>query len=78
MVGTRKYYLSEVSQTVKEHSWYVLTDKCILAINYRITMAQIHSTDPKKLKKNDSRKDALITLRRGHTIVIGGRGMEGN
>ena len=39
------------SATGKSHSWYVLTDKWILAIKYRIPM--IHSTDPKKLNKKE-------------------------
>ena len=38
-----------------------------------------HSTDPKKLnKKEDPSEDALISLRRGNKIVIGGRGRKGN
>jgi hypothetical protein len=36
-----------------------------------------HSTDPKKLnKKEDPSEDALISLRRGNKIVIGGRWRE--
>jgi hypothetical protein len=38
----------------------------------------IHPTDPKKLNKKESpSEDALISLRRGNKIVIGGRGWDG-
>ena len=44
---------SEVTLTPKGQAWYVLSDKWIFAIKYRIPM--IHPTDPKKLKKAQAR-----------------------
>jgi hypothetical protein len=35
----------------KGHVWYVLTDRWILAIKYRIPM--LHSTEPKKQNKKE-------------------------
>ena len=69
--GTRKYpeWLRRYM-----HVWYVLTDKWILAIKYRIP---IHPTDPNMLnKKEGPNKDAWITFSRGNKIVIGCRGRD--
>jgi hypothetical protein len=50
-------FLSEVNAIPKEHIWYVLTYKWILAIKYRIPM--LHSTDVKKLNSiKGTSKDA--------------------
>ena len=43
--------LSEVTQSQKEHTWYILTDKWILAQKLRIPKIQF--TDHMKLKKED-------------------------
>jgi hypothetical protein len=43
--------LSGVSQTQKEHAWYILNYKWILAIKYSIPM--LYSTDPMKLNKKE-------------------------
>ena len=57
MDQTRKYHPECGNPDPKEHAWYVLTDKWILAIKYRIPT--IHSTDPNKLnRKEGPSKDA--------------------
>jgi hypothetical protein len=54
------------------HALYVLTDKCILVIKYRISLLQ--STDPKKSNKKDGRSEEVwISLRRRNKIVTRGR-----
>lgn len=61
MDRTRKRDLVRGNSHPKGHAWYVLTDKWILAIKYRIPM--IHPTNPKKLNKNESpSKDVCSTL----------------
>jgi hypothetical protein len=81
---TRKYHPELGNSDPKEYAWNTLTDKWILAINYRIPM--VNSTDPKKLnKKEDPSEDACFTLckgnnnnNKGNKIVIGSRGREGS
>jgi hypothetical protein len=49
----------------KEHTWYVLTDKWILAQKLRIS--QIQFIDHMKLKKKEDKSlDTSILLRRGN------------
>jgi hypothetical protein len=43
--------LSEVAQSHKEHTWYALTDKWILA--QKLGIPKIQFTDHMKLKKKD-------------------------
>jgi hypothetical protein len=47
----------------KEHTWYALTDKWILAQKLRIPKIQF--TDHMKLKEEDQSVDASVHLRRG-------------
>jgi hypothetical protein len=49
MDATWEYYSERGNPDPKGHEWYVLTDKWILAIKYRIPT--LHSTEPKKLNK---------------------------
>ena len=58
------------------HACYVITDKWILVIKYRIPRRQ--PTERKKFNKQEGpTEDASIPLRRGNKIVTGGRGKEG-
>jgi hypothetical protein len=62
-----------LSEVTKEHTWYALTDKWILAQKLRIPKIQF--TDHMKLKKREEQSvDASVFLRRGDNILIGGRG----
>ena len=36
MVGSRMYHPEPGNPNTEEHAWYVLTDKCVLAKEYRI------------------------------------------
>jgi hypothetical protein len=57
--------------TTKEHTWYALTDKWILAQKFGILKVQF--TDHRKLrKKEDQSVGASVLLRRGAKILIGG------
>lgn len=47
----------------KEHAWYVLTDKWILAIKYRIPMIQL--TYYKTLNKKEGPRKTSKLLRNG-------------
>jgi len=47
MDETRKYHPEGGNPDPEEQAWYVLTNKWILAIKYRLPM--IHPIDPKKL-----------------------------
>jgi hypothetical protein len=55
----------------KEHTWYTLTDKWILALKLGIPWVQF--TDHMKLKKKEDQSvDASVLLRRGVKIPMGG------
>jgi hypothetical protein len=55
----------------KEHTWYTLTDKWLLAQKFGIPKIQF--TDHKKLKnKEDHSVDSSVLLRRGFKIPMGG------
>ena len=70
MHGSRKYPERGNSVT-KEHTWYVLTDKWILAQKLRIP--KIPFTDHMKLKKKeDQSMDASVLLRRRNKPGTGG------
>ena len=53
----------------KEHMWYTLTDKWILAQKFGISKIQF--TDHMKVKKEDQSVDTTILLRRGNKIPMG-------
>jgi hypothetical protein len=68
MVGIRKCHSDQGNAVTKEHTWYVLTDKWILAQNLRIPKIQF--TDHMKLKnKEDQRVDASVLFRKGNKIL---------
>jgi hypothetical protein len=50
MDGTRKYYSEWGNPVTKNHEWYVLTDKWILA-KKKLRLATIQLTDHMKPKK---------------------------
>ena len=64
MDGTRKYHSEWDNPVTKEHTWYALTDKWILAQKFRIPKIQF--IDLMKLKK----KDTLVFFRRGIKIPM--------
>ena len=71
MDGTRKDHPEWGNPITKEHTWYALTDKWILALKLGIHKTQF--TDHMKLKnKEDQSVDALVLLRRGNKILMGG------
>ena len=74
MDGTRKYHPDWGNPIRKEHTWYAVTDKRMLAQKLRIPKIQF--TEHIKLeKKKDQSMDASVLLRRGNKILIG-RNME--
>jgi hypothetical protein len=71
-IELEKYHPQWGNRDPKGHAWYLLTDKYILAINYRIQV--FYSTDSSNLNKEDGpSKDAWILLKSGNKIVIRGR-----
>jgi len=71
MDGTRKYHFEWGNSNTKEHTWYALTVKWILAQKLRIPRIQF--TDHMKLKKlEDQRVVASVLLRRVNKIFTGG------
>jgi hypothetical protein len=70
MDRTRKYHPECGNPITKEHTWYALTDKWILAQKLRIPKIQF--TDLRKLKKEDKSMDSSVLLRRGNKIPMGG------
>jgi hypothetical protein len=69
MDGTRKYHPELGNPITKEHTWYVLTDKWILAQIFRIPKIQF--TDHMKLKKKEHESVDTYVLRRGIKIPVG-------
>jgi hypothetical protein len=59
--------MNEVTQSQK-NTWYVLTDKWILAQKHGIPKIQF--TDHVKLKKKDQSVDALVLLRKRNKILM--------
>jgi hypothetical protein len=57
--------LSEVTQITKEHTWYILSDKWILAQNFRIL--KILFTDHIKLKMKEVQSMGNLVLLRSVT-----------
>ena len=71
MDGTGKYDPEWGNPITKEHIWYILSDKWILAQTLRI--AKIQFTDHMKLKKKEDQSvDTLVLLKRGIKIPMGG------
>ena len=71
MSGTRKYHPERSNSITKEHTWYVLTDKWILAQKFRIPKIQF--TDHMKLKKKEDQSvDTSFLLIRGDKIPMVG------
>jgi hypothetical protein len=71
MDGARKYHPEWGNPIPKEHIWYALTDKWILAQKFGILKIQF--TDHMKLKKKeDHNVNASVLLRRGIKIPMGG------
>jgi hypothetical protein len=73
MDETRKYHPEWGISITKEHTWYVLTDKWILAP--KLGISKIQFTDYMKLKKEDQCVDASVLLKTGKKILTG-RNME--
>ena len=62
--------LSEVTQSQIKHSWYVLTDKWILAQMLRLPKIQF--TDHMRVnKKEDQTADASVLVRKGNKNIHG-------
>ena len=71
MIGTRKYHPEWGDPVTKEHIWYALTGKWILA--QKLGISKIQFTDHIKLKKKEDQSvDASVLLRRGNRILKGG------
>ena len=71
MDRTRKYHSEWGNPITKYHIWYVPTDKYILAQNLWISTIQF--TDHRKLqRKEDQSLGALLLLRRGNKLLMGG------
>ena len=67
MDGSRKYHPGRGNLVRKEHTWYALTDKWLLAQKLRIP--KIKFTDHMKLKKVEEQcVDTLFLLRSGNKI----------
>jgi hypothetical protein len=65
-----KYHPEWGNPVIKEHIWYALTEKWILA--QKLGIPRIQFTDHMKLKKEDQSVDASVLLRRGNKILTGG------
>jgi hypothetical protein len=71
MDGSRKYHPECGNCFTKEHIWYALTDKWILAQKLRIPKTQF--IDHMKLKKEEEQSvNTLFLLKRGNKIPMGG------
>ena len=71
MDRTWEYHPEWSDLVTKEQTWYVLTDKWILAQKFGIPNIQF--TDHMKLKKKEDQSvDASVLLRRGNKILTGG------
>jgi len=58
----------EVIQSQKKHTWYAVTDKCILA--QKLRFHKIQYTDHRKLKKKDDKSvEASVLLRRENKYI---------
>jgi hypothetical protein len=66
-----RYYPKRGNRITKEHTWYALTDKWILAPKLRIPKIQF-AKHLKLRKKEDQSVDTLFLLRMGNKIPMGG------
>ena len=71
MVVSGGYHPKWDNLITKEHTWYALTDKWILAQKLRIPKIQF-SKHMKLKKKEDKSVDTSILFRRGSKIPMGG------
>jgi hypothetical protein len=72
MDGTWKYHPEWGNLVTKEHAWYVLTDKWILAQTFWISKIQF--TDHMKLKKKDDQSvDAFRSSLKGEQSTHRGK-----
>jgi hypothetical protein len=69
MDGSRGYHPEWGNPITKEHTWYVLTNKWILAQKLEIPKIQF-SKHMNLKKKEDQSVDTLFLLRRGNKIPI--------
>ena len=74
MYGTKKYHSEWGNPVTKEHTWYVVNEKELLAIKLRIPIIQL--TEHMKPKKEEQSMDASILLRRRNKIISRGRRRE--
>ena len=71
MDGSGGYHPEWGNPITKEHTWYALTDKCILA--QKLGILKIQFTNHVKFKKKgDQSVNTLILLRRGNKIPMEG------
>jgi hypothetical protein len=70
MDGSGVYHPEWGNLITKEHTWYALTDKWILAQKLRIPKIQF--TKHMKLKKEDQSVDTSFLFRRGNKIPMEG------
>ena len=71
MFGARTFHLERGNPVTKEYTWYVLTDKWILA--QKLGIPKIQFTDHMKLKKKEDQSvDTSVLLKPGNKIPMGG------
>ena len=70
MDGTGKYHSEYGNPITKEHTWYVLTDKWILA--QKLGIPKIQFTDKIKLRRKEDQSVDTFILRKGNKIPMGG------
>ena len=70
MDGTRKYLPEQGNSIKKEHTWYALIDKLLLAKKLRIPNVQF--MDQMKLKKKEDQSVDASLLRMGNKIPMEG------
>ena len=63
MDGIRKCHPEQSNPITKEHKWYALTNKQMLA--QKLKMNKLQFTQLRKLKKKDLSDGALVPLRKG-------------
>jgi hypothetical protein len=69
MDGTRKYHPESGNPVTKEHTWYSLTAKWVLAPKLRVP--EIQFTDHMELKEEGQSVGDFVLLRRGNKILTG-------
>ena len=71
MDGTRRYHPKWGNPITKEHTWYAVTDKWVLAQKLRISKTQF-AKHTKLKKKEDQSVDTLFLLRMRNKIPVEG------